>query len=40
MTRRRLQADRHLAATFCENARSFHGMARIQRDRQDVASTY
>lgn len=40
MTRRRLQADRHLAATFCENARSFHAMARTQRDRHGGTSAY
>ena len=40
MTRRRLQADRHLAAVFCANARSFHAMARSQRDRHGGASPY
>lgn len=40
MTSRPRQTDRHLAATFCENARSFHGMARIQRDRDGGASTH
>jgi hypothetical protein len=40
MTRRRLQSDRHLAAVFCANARSFHAMASIQRDRHSGASAY
>ncbi len=40
MTRRRLQADRHLAAAFCKNARSFHAMARSQLDRYGGASVY
>lgn len=40
MTRRRLQADRHLAAVFCANARSFHAMASSQRDRHGGASAY
>ena len=40
MTRRRDQTDRHLAAAFCANARSFHAMARIQRDRHGGASPY
>lgn len=40
MTRRRRQTDRHLAAAFCENARSFHAMARSQRDRHAGASAY
>lgn len=40
MTRWRRQTDRHLAAAFCKNARSFHAMARSQRDRHGGASAY
>lgn len=40
MTRRRRQTDRHLAAAFCKNARSFHAIARSQRDRYGGASPY
>lgn len=40
MTRQRRGTDRHLAAVFCENARSFHAMARIQRDRHGGTSAY
>lgn len=40
MTRRRRGADRHLAPTVCENARSFHAMARHQRDRHGGTSAY
>lgn len=40
MTRRRRGTDRHLAAAFCGNARSFHEMARSQRDRHGGTSAY
>lgn len=40
MTHQRRGTDRHLAATFCKNARSFHEMARIQRDRHGGTSAY
>lgn len=40
MTRRRRRTDRHLAATFCENARSFQAMARRQQDRHAGTSAY
>lgn len=40
MTRRRRGTDRHLAAAFCENARSFHAMARRHRDRHGGPSAY
>lgn len=40
MTRRRRGTDRHLAVAFCENARSFHAMARDQRDRRGGTSAY
>lgn len=40
MTSRPRGTDRHLAAAFCENARSFHAMARSQRDRHAGASAY
>lgn len=40
MTRRRHQTGNHLAAAFCKNARSFHAMARSQRDRHGGASAY
>lgn len=40
MTRRRRKTDRHLAAPFCKNARSFHAMAGSQRDRHGGASPY
>ena len=40
MSRPRHGADRHLAAAFCENARSFHAMARSQRDRHGGAAGY
>lgn len=40
MTRPMRGADRHLAAAFCENARSFHAMARSQRDRHRGAAGY
>lgn len=40
MTRRRCGTDRRLAATFCTNARSFHEMARRQRDLHTGTSAY
>lgn len=40
MIRRRPQTDRHLAAAFCANARSFHEMARSQRHQHGGASAY
>ncbi|MDP3370636.1 MAG: hypothetical protein Q8M32_12425 [Brevundimonas sp.] len=40
MTQRRHPTDRHLAPVFCANARSFHEMARSQRDRRGGASAY
>lgn len=40
MTRRRRGTYRRLAAAFCENARSFHAMARSQRDRHSGSSAY
>ncbi len=38
MTRRGRGKDRHLAAAFCDNARSFHAMARHQQDWRGGAS--
>lgn len=40
MTLRRRGTDRRLAVTFCKNARSFHEMARSQRDRHGGTSAY
>lgn len=40
MTRQPRRTDRHLAAVFCANARSFHEMARTQRERHGGASAY
>lgn len=40
MTSRRRGTDRHLAAAFSKNARSFHAMARSQRDRHAGTSAY
>lgn len=40
MTGRGRGTDRHLAAAFCDDARSFHAMARNQRDRRGIASPY
>jgi hypothetical protein len=40
MTRRGRGTDRHLAAAFCDNARSFRAMARHQKDRGGGASPY
>lgn len=40
MTRRQRGTDLHLAAAFCENARSFHAMARSHRDRHGGPSAY
>jgi hypothetical protein len=37
---RQRQCDRHLAATFCKNARSFLAMARSQTARSEEASPY